>query len=97
MAFCLKEGTLMVFYKILSNGVFFSFIFKVMIEGIIEILICSYFNYKSQKFNSVGEIMGAMQSNFCLILVVVAMPLINIFLLIKAFKDIKVLDKKIYK
>jgi hypothetical protein len=97
MAFGLKEGSLMIFYKIVSNGVFFSFIFKVMIEGIIEILICSYFNYKYQKFNSVGEILGAVQSYFCLTLVIVAMPLINIFLLIKAFKDIKVLDKKIYK
>ena len=40
-----KNKKLKSIYKIVSNGVFFSLIFKVMIEGIIEILIYSYFNY----------------------------------------------------
>jgi hypothetical protein len=40
-----KNKKLKSIYKIVSNGVFFSFIFKVMIEGMTEILIYSYFNY----------------------------------------------------
>ncbi len=41
-----KNKKLKSIYKIVSNGVFFSLIFKVMIEGIIEISIYSYFNYQ---------------------------------------------------
>ncbi len=53
-----QNKCLLDFYKIVSDGIFFSLIFKVMIEGIIEISIYSYFNYKSPNFNSVGEALG---------------------------------------
>ena len=69
-------------YKILSNQIFFSFILKVLLEGFIEILICSYFNYKQPNYNTIGEILGIFQAYFCLFLIVVAIPIINISLLI---------------
>ena len=72
-------------------------IFKVMIEGIIEILICSYFNYQTPKLNSIAEVLGAFQSYFCLILIVIIMPIINVFVLIVAYKDITMLELKLFK
>ena len=77
-----KNDNALSFYKILSNGIFFSLIFKVMIEGIIEISIYSYFNLKSANFNSAGEILGIGQSYFSLALILIIMPLVNIYLLI---------------
>jgi len=53
-----------------------------MIEGIIEISIYSYFNLKSANFNSAGEILGIGQSYFSLALILIIMPLVNIYLLI---------------
>ena len=63
-----------------------------MIEGIIEISIYSYFNCISANFNSTGEILGIGQSYFSLALIVFIMPIINIYLLILAYRDIKNLD-----
>jgi hypothetical protein len=68
-----------------------------MIEGIIEIFIHSYFNCNSPNFNSIGEVLGIVQSNFSLALIVVIMPLINIYLLIQAYKDINNLDHELIK
>jgi hypothetical protein len=63
-----------------------------MIEGMIELLIFSYFNYKTPKLNSLGEFLGITEAYFCLILLVILMPLINVLLLILAHKDIEKLD-----
>jgi uncharacterized membrane protein len=68
-----------------------------MIEGIIEISIYSYFNYRSSNFNTIGEILGINQSYFSLGLIVVIMPLINIYLLIQAYRDINNLDNDLIK
>ena len=92
-----KNKQILAIYKIISNGIFFSLIFKVMIEGIIEILICSYLNYQTPKFNSIAEVLGASQSYFCLILIVIVMPIINVFVLIVAYKDISMLELKLFK
>ena len=69
-------------YKIVSNEIFFSLILQVMIEGFIEILICSYFNYQQPNYNTIGEVLGIFQAYFSLSLIVVAIPIINISLLI---------------
>ena len=91
-----KNIQLLKIYKIISKGIFFSFIFSVMIEGIIEIFIYSYLNYETLNFNSIAEVLGAFQSIFCLTLIVFVMPIINIFILISAYKDITILDIKLY-
>ena len=54
-----KNKQLLKIYKIISKGIFFSFIFSVMIEGIIEIFIYSYLNYETLNFNSIAEVLGA--------------------------------------
>jgi len=54
----IKNKSILAIYGILSNGIFFYFIFKIMIEGIIEIFIFSYFNYRSRNFDSIGEVLG---------------------------------------
>ena len=68
-----------------------------MNEGIIEIFIYSYFNYRSPNFDSIGEILGISQSYFSLVMIVIIMPLINIFLLILAYKDMSKLELEIIK
>ena len=43
---CLKESSCLIkLFKIVRKGIFFYILFKVMLEGIIEICICSYLNY----------------------------------------------------
>jgi hypothetical protein len=74
-----------------SDSIFFTFIFSVLIEAIIELLIISYFNYKTPNYNSIGEVLGISQSYFCLIMLVMIMPMINIFLLIIAHRNIEAL------
>ena len=64
-----------------------------MLECIIEITIYSYFNYLTPQYNSVGEVLGIFESYFNLILIIAVMPMIIIFLLIKSYGDIKILDQ----
>ncbi len=68
-----------------------------MIEGIIEIFIFSYFNFGSANFDSIGEVLGIFQSSLSLILLFFIIPLINIYLLISAYKDTNKLDSEIIK
>jgi len=63
-----------------------------MIEGMIELLIYSYFNYKSPNYNTIGEILGISQSYICLVLLLIKMPLINLYLLFLARKNINKLE-----
>ena len=44
-----------------------------------------------------GEILGIFESYFSILLITTVMPVFIIFLLIKACRDIKILDKKQYK
>jgi len=60
-------------------------------------MIFSYFNFKSQNFNTVGEVLGISQSYFCLVLLLIVMPLINIFLLILANRNVEKLENEIIK
>ena len=68
-----------------------------MIEGIIEILICSYINFNQINLKTIGGCLGAIQSYFSLALVIVIMPATNVFLFITACKDISKLDQQNYK
>ena len=68
-----------------------------MMECIIEIIIYSYFNYLTPQYNTVGEVLGIFESYFCLVSILIVMPIIILFLLYKAYREIKTLDKNIYK
>jgi hypothetical protein len=83
-----------IFYRFVSEGIFLTLIFRVIIEAILEILICSYFNFKSPNFNTVGEFLGIFLSYFCLILLLIVLPAANIYLFILAVKDIQKLDNE---
>ena len=54
----LKTGKIVKIEKIISEGVYFEYIFKIIIEGIVEISIFSILNYQTRSLDSIGEILG---------------------------------------
>ena len=57
-------------------------ILGIMIEGMVEIIIISFFNVRSAMYNSFGELLGFIQSSISLFLICVVLPLINITVII---------------
>ena len=60
-------------------------IIGIMIEGMVEITIVSFYNIRSAMYNSFGELFGFLQSSISLFLICVALPLINIIVIINSY------------
>ena len=57
-------------------------ILGIMIEGMVEITIVSFYNVRSAMYNSFGELFGFIQSSISLFLICIALPFINITVII---------------
>ena len=89
-----KTKCLNKFYKLISNGIYFEFILKIYLEGLVEISICAVMNIQTLSIDSLGEVMGSFYSVFSISLISVIMPTVLITLLVMVFYDDGTLKRK---
>ena len=80
-------------YKNVSDGLFFSYILSMAIEGLIDFIVFGYLNIVTKEFGMNGEIMGFIFGTFSISLSGIILPLILIILILftkpKEFKKRK--------
>ena len=76
----------MKFKKWIKSFLFFGYILTIFNEGLIDIIYIVYMNYQTVDYSTNGEIFTSSFMYFCILMIMIILPAVNIWVQVRSFK-----------